>query len=367
MKKALALILALAMSTGILTACGKSDAEAEKSPEASTAESTAETSEESAEKTVANPFDGMDIRVVIGSTSTSGDSYLTAETTSRYLAKELNANIKVDAVGAAEALNAMQTVKPDGKTLMMFHDMTYLSVLFGAQPEDYALENMTVGPRMSQNPGACWAASKNAPYNDLKEMAEYLKASPDAVVRMACEAGGVSHIGFIVYYQWVVETYGQDVADRIVVVVGGSTGDKCQLLWDGNCDVIFADYTSLKDYTVTDDEKIAMKYMAVLDTIDGVDVPSYSDLGITMNGEQFNFSKDFVIYAPKDISPEMIKALDAAMDKVTSNPDYQADMEKMNYRAAYLPSNEAEFFIYAKRDSLAELIANAPSMDDLVQ
>lgn len=365
MKKALSLILALAMSTGILTACGKSEP-AGSSSEAASTDSTA-AAEESTEEPVENPFDGMDIRVVIGSTSTSGDSYLTAETTSRYLAKELNANIKVDAVGAAEALNAMQTVKPDGKTLMMFHDMTYLSVLFGAQPEDYALENMTVGPRMSQNPGACWAASKDAPYNDLKELADYLKANPDAVARVACEAGGISHIGFIVYYQWVADTYGQDVADRIVVVVGGSTNDKCQLLWDGNCDVIFADYTSLYDYTQTDDNKIAMKYMALLDNIDGIDVPSYNDLGITMSGKEFNFSKDFLIYAPKDISPEMTQALDAAMERVTDNPNYQADMQKMNYRAAYLPSSEAEYFITAKRDSFVDLIANAPSMDDLVQ
>ncbi len=363
MKKALALILALATTTGLLTACGKT----KTTPASSTAASTAQASVSSEDEPAVNPFEGMDIRVVIGSTSTSGDSYLIAETTSRYLAKELSANIKVDAVGAAEALDAMQTSKPDGKTLMMFHDMTYLSVLFGAQSEDYALENMTVGPRMAQNPGACWAATKTAPYNDLKELAEYLKANKDATVRMACESGGVSHIAFIVYYQWVAETYGQDVADRIVVVIGGSTTDKCQLLWDGNCDVIFADYTSLYDFTQTEDEKIAMKYMGVLDKISGIEVPTYLDMGITMNGEDFNFSKDFVIYAPKDLPSDMLDALNAAMKKVADNPAYQADLEKMTYRAAYLPNNESEFFLYAKRDSLAELITNAPSMDDLVQ
>ena len=143
-------------------------------------------------------FKGKSVRVVIGSTSTSGDSYLIAQTACRYLEKELGCNMKVDAVGAAQALNTMQTAKADGKTIMMFHDMTYLSVLFGAQPAKFALENMTVGPRFAQNPGAAWAATKKAPYENLVEAAEYLKANPDAKVRMACEAGGVSHIAFIV-------------------------------------------------------------------------------------------------------------------------------------------------------------------------
>lgn len=34
---------------------------------------------------------------------------------------------------------------------MMFHDMAFLSVLFGAVSEDYALENLTVGPRIGVN------------------------------------------------------------------------------------------------------------------------------------------------------------------------------------------------------------------------
>ena len=56
----------------------------------------------------ANPFAGMNVRVVIGSTSTAGDSYLIAETVSRHLAKALGANMKVDAVGAAVALDARE-------------------------------------------------------------------------------------------------------------------------------------------------------------------------------------------------------------------------------------------------------------------
>ncbi len=340
-KRIMALLMAAVMVTGLITGCSK--------------------------KEEANSFDGKNIRVVIGSTSTSGDSYLIAETVSRHLAKALNATAKVDAIGAAEAMDAMQTCEPDGTTIMLFHDMTYLGVSFGAYGEEYALENMTVGPEVAQNPGAAWAAGVDAPYESLSEIPEYLKANPDAICRMACESGGVSHVAFIVFYEWVLENYGQDVADRIVVVVGGSTADKCQLLWDGNCDVIFADYTSLYDYTQTDDKSIAMKFMGLLDNIDGVDIPSYVDLGITMNGGEFRFSKDFLIYLPKDIPQEYVAELDKAMETLSNDETYKADLEAMSYRAAYLSSADAKTFIYAKRDGLQALIDEAPSLDDLTQ
>jgi len=315
----------------------------------------------------ANPFQGQNVRVVIGSTSTAGDSYLIAETVSRHLGKALGANMKVDAVGAAVALDTMQKARPDGRTIMMFHDMTYLGVSFKAYDDIYRLENMEIGPRVAQNPGAAWAARKDAPYNTMAEILGYLKANPDAKVRMACEAGGVSHIGFIAFWEWVENKFGKDIADRIVVIVGGSTSDKIQLLIDGNADVIFADYTSLLDYTKVDDKKIAMKFVGLLDNVEGIDVPSYADQGITLaDGSEFRFSKDFLVYLPKNFPAEMIKALDDAMKTVSEDPQFKEDMAKMSYRGGYLDSAAAKEFIYKKRDSLQGLIDSAPSLDDLV-
>ena len=313
-------------------------------------------------------FEGKNVRVVIGSTSTSGDSYLIAQTCARYLSSALNANLKVDAVGAASALDLMQTSKPDGNTIMIFHDMTYLGVSFGAYDDMYKLENMTIGPRLVQNPGAPWAAKKNAPYDSLKAIPEYLKNTNGTVVRMACEAGGVSHIGFISFYEWVKNTYGADIAKRIVVIVGGSTAEKCQMLWDGNCDVIFADYTSLLDYTKTNDAKIAMKFIGLLDNIAGVDVPSYSDQGITLSGgKEFRFSKDFCVYLPKNFPAGLLAKLDEAAEEVCKDPQFAADLAKMQYRPAYMKSAADKDFLYAKRADMQKLIDAAPALDDLVQ
>ena len=311
-------------------------------------------------------FDGQNVRVVIGSTSITGDSYFIADTAMRYLSEALNANTKIDAVGAGPAFEAISTAKPDGSTIMMFHDMTYLGISFGAFDEKYALENMEIGPRVGLNPGACFATSVNAPYNDMVEIVTYLQANPSEIVRVGIEAGGVSHIAFISYYEWVVEEYGQEVADRIRVIVGGSTAEKAQMLWDGNTDVIFADFSSLLQYTEAGvDDKIKMKFVGLLDSIDGVEIPTYADMGITLNGEPFVFSKEFVIYLPKGADPALIAELDKAAEEISKDPEFIEAMAKLTYKVDYLPSAEAKAHTIAKRDSLDALIKGAPSLDIL--
>ncbi len=338
MKKLVSLILALVLTLGLVAAAS------------------------------ASVYDGQRVRIVIGSTSVSGDSYMVAETVNQYLSKYLNCNAKVDAVGANEALSTIATAAPDGLTMMMFHDMTYLGVLFEAYEDTYALENMVVGPRIGQNPGSCFAAKKEAPYNDMKEMADWLVANPDQHVRVSVEAGGVSHVGFVAYYMWVKEAYGEDVAKRVKIVLGGSTDTKLQQIWDGNSDVIFADYSSLLQYTADGvEDQLALKFVGMLDKIPGVDgLPVMGDFGVTLGGKPFYFSKDFLIYLPAGTPDEVLAELDAAMAKVAEDKDFQAKMAELTYAPNILMSAEAKDFIYAKRESIASLITEAPSFDELM-
>ena len=312
-------------------------------------------------------YEGQRVRIVIGSTAVSGDSYMVADIVNRYLQKYLKCSSKVDPVGANAALATIQTAAPDGLTFMIFHDMTYLGVLFGSYSKEFALENMVVGPRVGQNPGSCFAGKANAPYANMKEMADWLKANPDKNVRLSVELGGVSQIGFIAYYMWVKETYGEDVANRIRFVVGGSTDTKLQQIWDGNTDVIFADYSSLLQYTASGvEEQLALKFVGMLDKIPGKDgLPVYGDMGITLGGKPFYFAKDFLIYLPKGVSDEVVAELDEAVAKMSADPQFQEDMAKMTYAGNTLPSKEAKAFIYGKRDAIAAVLAEAPNMEDL--
>ena len=321
-----------------------------------------------ASASAAGLYDGQRVRVVIGSTSTSGDTYLMTETACRYLSKYLNADVKVDAVGASEAYNAMKTSKPDGMTIMSFHDMTYLSVLFGTYDESYSLDHYVIGPRIGQNPGCCFYVREDAPYNTMKEIAEYLAADKEATLRVAIEAGSVSHVGFAAYYVWVAQTYGAEVAAQMKVALSGSTSTKLQMLWDGNIDLLFADYSGQKQYTEEGvDADLKLKFVGMLDDIEGVEgLPMMYDDGITLGGEPFHFSKDFLLYLPEGTDQAYVDELDAAMEKVAADPDFIADMKALTYTPAVLGSAEASAFIKAKADTMAAIIAEMPDLDSLM-
>ena len=315
-------------------------------------------------------FAGKDITVNIGSTSLSGDSYMLADVVCRYLEEEMGCTFVRAAVGANPALDSL--IYPDvtdGSTMVMFHDMTYLTGMFDSNMSEYTLDAMVIGPRIGQNPGSCFAAGVSAPYDDMAQMAQWLADNPDEIVRVSVESGGVSHVSFVAYYAWVKETYGEDVASRVKIVMGGSTDTKLQQLWDGNTDVIFADYSSLQPYVEANDLVESVKFVGMLDKIPGVDgLPVLGDLGVTLNGEPFYFSKDFLVYFPEGVDQSVVDQLDAAIAAISANEDFINEMYDNNkyYAANTLPSAEADAFIKAKAASLDSLLENAPSFDDLM-
>lgn len=361
-KKVTALVLSAAMTLGLLASCGGQTEESKAPAESQSVESQAPTAGESSLK-------GKRVRVVIGSTSTGGDSYMMADMVTRYLGDEMGFNGKVDPVGNAAALDAISKADGDGTTIMMFHDMTFLSVLFGAVGDEYSLENLTIGPRIGQNPGGCFAANAAAPYDSLEDAAKWLSENPDKTVRVNIEAGGASHLAFVTFWMWANETYGEDVSSRIKAVVGGSTDEKKQRLWDGNTDIIYGDYSAFSEFTKDGvDQQLAMKMMDPADKIEGVDLPTMADNGVTFGGEPFVFSKDFAMYFPKDMDQGVLGEITTAMQKVCQNPDFQAEMASLKYKA--LSADEtaldaSQKFILEKRDTSKAIIEAAPSLDSL--
>ena len=88
------------------------------------------------------------------------------------------------------------------------------------------------------------------------------------------------------------------------------------------------------------------------------------------NGEPFEFAKDFCMYFPKDMDASVLAEYEAAMKKVTEDPAFVADMQKLYYNA--LSADEvgveaSKEFIYNKREMCKALIEKAPSLDTLTQ
>ncbi|WP_080846011.1 tripartite tricarboxylate transporter substrate-binding protein [Cytobacillus gottheilii] len=310
------------------------------------------------------------VRVLIGSTSTGGDTYQIADLISRNVEKPLDTNIKVDAVGSERAFNELTKAKTDGSEIMFFHDMAYLGVEYGSFGDEHELENWKIGPVVATNPGNAFLAKADAPYDTLAEAAQWLQDHPDEMVTVAIEAGGVSQIGFDAFYLWAKEEFGQDVADRIKVYVTGSQKDKDQALWDGNVDIIHGSIGANNEYTKDGvEDKIKMKFLGLTagERVEGYDIPTFAEQGITVNGKEFVFDKEFFFILPKDIDDNFVDALDQAVAEAVENEDYQNDLLKNAYVANYVPADESADYLLEKRETLRYIISNAPSLDDIAK
>lgn len=368
-KKLIALLLSASMAVGLLAGCGGTGGTSSTPSGSETGSGTEESSAPADNASGESSLKGKRVRVVIGSTSTGGDSYMIADMVTRYLGEEMGFNGKVDAIGNAQALDTISKAKGDGTTIMMFHDMAYLSVLFGAVGEQYSLDNLTVGPRIGINPGGCFVAPADAPYNNLSEAAQWLADNPSETITVNIESGSASHLDFVVWYMWVQEQYGDEVASRVRALVGGTTDEKKQRLWDGNADIIYADYSSCVEFTKEGvDAQLAMKLFDTCGDLEGSGVISMEEDGITFNGEPFVFDKDFFMLFPQDMDEGILNEITAAMQKVCENPDFQAELANLLYSNVTAEDADLEAsraFIENKAAIAQEIIDVAPTLDEL--
>lgn len=343
------------MMVAVLAACGGSSEGASNE---------ANKSDESSDTKV----DVSRVRVLIGSSSTGGDTYQNADAVTRYLEKELDTNMKVDAVGANRAFDELAKAKTDGSSIMFFHDMSYLGVEYGSFPEDYALENWKVGPIVSINPGNVFLAKADAPYNTMLEAAEWLKANADKTLTVAIEAGGVSQISFDGFYIWVKDTYGEEVSSRIKAYITGSQSDKDQALWDGNVDIIHGSIASNVQYTEDGvEDKIKMKFLGVTskERVEGYDIPTFAEQGIKVNGKEFVFAKEYFFLLPKDIDEDFANKLDQGAAQVVENSDYAKDLSVNAFYVNHYSLEESESYLTEKRDFMRYIIENGADLNEI--
>ena len=167
------------------------------------------------------------------------------------------------------------------------------------------------------------------------------------------------------------ETYGEEVSGRIKAIVGGTTAEKLQRLWDRNADIIYGDTSAFEQYTQDGvEDQLKMTMFGSCGEVEGLEIDSMAKDGVTFEGEPFEFAKDFCMYFPKDMDANVLAEYEAAMKAVTENPEFQADMAKLYYNA--LSADEvgvdaSKEFIYNKRDMCTSLIEQAPSLDELTQ
>lgn len=311
------------------------------------------------------------LRVVIGSKSTGGDTYQNSAIVADALSKKLGVNVKVDAVGASAAFKALDQAGVRGNTIMIFHDQSYLSYLYGVKGFDNIFEKYIVGPTVAINPGNAYLVPMKSPYQTIGDIID--ACGKDTKIRVAIQPGGVSEIGFTALKNAISLKYPGKEAN-LVAVNTGSQKDKDQLLFDGQADLINGSVQANEQYTrLPEDDQKSMRFVWLTARNKTIQQAPEAGMGGT-NREQllqyvepnakvpfdatsdFTFDKEFFFLYNKGLDSKVIAAIDDALTEIYAEGQIQESQKKAFFIPDFLPSAEAQKYLKDKMERYEKII-----------
>ena len=310
------------------------------------------------------------IRMVIGSTSTGGDTYQNSAIVAEALSEHLGVNIKVDPVGTSEGLKALER-DARGTTIMLHHDQIYLSYLYGVPGNDDPFANFVIGPTVAINPGDSFLVPADSPYQSMEDILKAAEAGKQ--IRVAIQPGGVSEIGFTAMRNAAkVRAPGSEA--NIVAVNTGSQADKNQAMWDDLADVINGSIQANEQFTqLPADDPKAMRFVwitarpATLEQAPeaGMGATSRADFmqyaspatSVTLDGtKDFAFDKEFFLLFNKDMDPTLMDAIDTALSEIYAEGAIQQRQAEAFFIPNFLPREEALAHLSEKSETVGGII-----------
>ncbi|TNF17902.1 MAG: ABC transporter substrate-binding protein [Rhodobacteraceae bacterium] len=311
------------------------------------------------------------VRMVIGSTSTGGDTYQNSAIIADALAAHLGINVKVDAVGATEAFKALARDKR-GNTIMIFHDQSYLGNLYGVTGYDDPFEGYTVGATVAINPGNAYLVPCTSPYQSMDDILKAAEAGER--VRVAIQPGGVSEIGFSAMKNAArVRAPGSEA--NLVPVNTGAQSDKNQAMWDDLADVINGSIQANEQFTqLPQDDRKCMRFVWITARAETLEQAPEAGMGgttrddmlkyaspqtsVTLDGEKdFTFDKEFFFLFNKEMDPGVIAQIDTALTEIFAKGEIQERQKEAFFIPNFLPSEAAQQHLGDKRDTYRKVIA----------
>jgi tripartite-type tricarboxylate transporter receptor subunit TctC len=267
-----------------------------------------------------------------------GDTDANARLFNKYLEKELGATTVVVNMGGGGGIPAMQRVKaakPDGYTAMFFHVEALIPKIGGFIDFDI-LDFALCGIALVDDTTVV-VVNKDAPYDNMQELVAAAQAQPGEVEFAMLTAGYAHAIGIALL----------DVTKAPFKLVDvGANAAKIVALKGKKTDVITVQYNLIKDYLKVGDFKS-------LGLLSDKRNPLIPDVPTTMEqGYPLIFNKFFFYAMPAGTPQEIIDTFSAAMKRVTENPEFQAEANRMLLSPYYLPPVEAADYVKNVREYL---------------
>lgn len=310
------------------------------------------------------------VRMVIGSTSTGGDTYQNAALVADALSEHLGINVKVDPVGTSEGLKAIGR-DARGTTIMLHHDQVYLSHLYGVPGNDDPFANYAIGPTVAINPGDSFLVPANSPYKTMEDI--FKAAEAGTKIRVAIQPGGVSEIGFTAMRN-AARTRSPGSEENFVAVNTGSQADKNQAMWDGLADVINGSIQANEQFTqLPEGDTKAMRFVWITARPQTLEQAPEKGMGnttreeflqyaspatsVTLDGSKdFAFDKEFFLIYNKEMDSAQMAAIDKALGEIYADGKLEKRQKEAFFIPNFLPQKDAVAHLSAKSETIGKII-----------
>ncbi|MBO0602580.1 tripartite tricarboxylate transporter substrate binding protein [Sporosarcina sp. E16_3] len=256
-----------------------------------------------------------------------GDTDLNTRTMAKYLEKELGTTMIITNVNGAGGTTGTKKVldsKPDGYTVLSYHNSTLISKILGLV--DYTYSDFDVAGMGVMDKGNAFVVNNKSEFKSLDDLIAFAKENPEKVT-VATEVGSFTHLQLLAFEAATGTKFN-------IVDVGGAS-DKITALLGGRIDIIPTQLGLVNSYVESGDFR-ALGIMSDERLKAAPDVPTFKEQGVDLVMDKF-----FFWGFPKGTPEEIVDTFTKALEKVVANEEYQKEMEGFMVEPVYLNPAEA--------------------------
>jgi len=278
---------------------------------------------------------------VVNPSKAGGETDVYGRIFQRYLEKELGqtfVTVNMAGGGGTVSTTEVHNSKPDGYRMLVFHNGFLINKLMGLT--DLGLDDFEIGAIPVIDATQCFFASAKAPYNNMKELIDYVKAGNK--VKVAVEVGSFTHFQLLMF---------QKLANvEFELVDAGTTPEKIAAMLAGNIDIMGTNFATMRDYMEHGDAK-ALCLLSEERNKNYPNVPTAKELGYNVVVKKFYF------YAfPKGTPKEIVDRFNLAAIKIGNDPAFKADIAKLLADTSTMTTAEATKYMENARDQFKAVL-----------
>ncbi|MFD1849579.1 tripartite tricarboxylate transporter substrate binding protein [Oceanobacillus bengalensis] len=267
------------------------------------------------------------IQVVVPA-GAGGDTDRNTRIATKYLSEELDTDVVVSNVGGAGgSVGAKQVLDSaaDGYTVLAFHNSMIINDLL--ELADFNYEDYQLAGTSVLDLGNAFIVSADSEYTDLQSLIDAAKERPGEI-NIATETGAFTHLQLLAFQE--------ATGTEFNLVDVGAAAEKNTALLGGQIDIIPTQLGLVQEYIESGDFR-AVGIMADERLEGAPDVPTFAEQGVDIT-----FDKFFFWAFPKDTPQEIVDQFTAALENVTNNADFQAELEPLLVEPLYMSPEELQ-------------------------